>query len=105
MNVRFDKGWHYQITAGVEVLRTEARGFGLASDAGDQAVFQVQFMQAFAVAKAGVDDVHQASPSQRSCRGVSAARVPNRPSHITYVSAPVALPNIGRVSCRERVGQ
>jgi hypothetical protein len=34
----------------------------LRRDAGDPAVFQVQIMQAFTVAQAGVDDVHGQVP-------------------------------------------
>ncbi|MNZ92901.1 hypothetical protein D3C78_1119460 [compost metagenome] len=62
MDVRFDEGRDHQVAAGIEVLRAEAGGFGLAGDVGDQAVFQVQFMQAFTVTQTGVDDVHQANP-------------------------------------------
>ena len=58
----FDEGWHHQIAAGVEVFRAERRRFGLAGDAVDQTVFQVQFVQAFLITQAGVDDVHQANP-------------------------------------------
>ena len=62
VDVRLDEGRHHQIAAGIEVFRAEGRCFGLTGDAVDQAVFKVQFVQAFLVAQAGVDDVHQANP-------------------------------------------
>ena len=80
MDVRLDKGWHHQIAAGIQIVRAQGPGFGLAADAADQAVFQVQLMQAFLVAQTGIDDVHRADPFGESFR-----RYP-------YVSSPAANP-------------
>ncbi|MNO90852.1 hypothetical protein D3C76_823830 [compost metagenome] len=62
VDVRFDEGRHHQVATGVQVVGAQGRRFGLPGDVADQAVFQVQFMQAFLVAQPGVDDVHRADP-------------------------------------------
>ena len=62
VNVRFDEGRHHQVATGVQIIGAQGRRFGLTGNIADQAVFQVQLMQAFLVAQAGVDDVHQANP-------------------------------------------
>ncbi|MNF84315.1 hypothetical protein D3C84_666690 [compost metagenome] len=62
VDVRFDEGRHHQVAAGVQIIGAQGRRFGLTGNIADQAVFQVQLMQAFLVAQAGVDDVHQANP-------------------------------------------
>ncbi|MNL03922.1 hypothetical protein D3C87_1244720 [compost metagenome] len=80
VDVRFDKGRHHQFTAGIQIVRAQGRGFDLAGDAADQAVFQVQLMQAFLVAQTGIDDVHRADPFGESFR-----RYP-------YVSSPATNP-------------
>ncbi|MNF86768.1 hypothetical protein D3C84_692160 [compost metagenome] len=80
MDVRLDKGRHHQIAAGIQVARAQGRGLDLAGDAADQAVFQVQLMQAFLVAQTGVDDVHRASPFSESYW------------QYLYVSSVVAIP-------------
>ena len=52
----------YLTTRGVQVVGAWRRHAGLWGDAGNPAVFQVQIMQAFTVAQAGVDDVHGQVP-------------------------------------------
>ncbi|MNL23596.1 hypothetical protein D3C87_1449910 [compost metagenome] len=66
VNVRLDEGRHHQIAAGVQIVRPQGWRLGLARDVADQAVFQVQLMQAFLVAQPGVDDVHQERPFRGS---------------------------------------
>ena len=62
MDVGFDEGRYHQVAGGVQVAGHQRRHPGLRSDAGDQAVFQVQIMQAFTVAQAGINDVHAQVP-------------------------------------------
>ena len=58
VDMGLDKGRHHQVAGGVQVVGAEGRCFGLAGDAGDQAFFQVQYVQAVVVAQAGVDYEH-----------------------------------------------
>jgi len=62
VDVRFDKGWDHQVAGCVQVAGRQCGRCRLGRDAGDPAVFQVQIMQAFTVAQAGVDDVHGQVP-------------------------------------------
>ena len=45
-DVRLDEGWHHQVAASVQIIGAQGRRFGLSGDVADQAVFQVQLMQA-----------------------------------------------------------
>ena len=62
VNMRFDEGRYHQVAGRIQVIGRHQRCCCLWGDAGDPAVFQVQIMQAFTVAQAGVDDVHGQVP-------------------------------------------
>ncbi|KWV87719.1 hypothetical protein PFLmoz3_02656 [Pseudomonas fluorescens] len=62
VDVGLDKGRYDQVAGGVQVAGHQCGRSGLRSDAGDPAIFQVQIMQAFTVAQAGIDDVHGQVP-------------------------------------------
>ena len=62
VDVRLDEGRYHQVATGIQIVGAQGRGLGLPGDVADQAVFQVQLMQAFLVTQPGVDDVHQERP-------------------------------------------
>lgn len=62
VDVGFDERRYHQVAGGVQIAGRERGHAGLRSNTGDPAVFQVQIMQAFTVAQAGIDDVHGQVP-------------------------------------------
>ena len=63
-----DERRYHQVAAGIQVLLAMGRHRGLlflGQDAGDAPVFQVQLVQAFTVAQAGVGDQHRGGSSGR----------------------------------------